>query len=359
MAQLSRASGMTVSGLEAYVYFLEGSEAVDHLLRVSAGLESLVLGEPQILGQVTESFMSGSNGEAFGPQLTALFRIAIRAGKRARSETAISSRPASIPSVAIAKAQEIAGDLRLRNPLVVGMGEMGRLALKSLQSRGVRRISVANRNREVAESFAEGCKGSAYGMAELARGLAESDVVISATAAPHIVIRPELVKQAMARRGNRPLVLVDIAVPRDIDPGVADIPGVHLFDMDDLNGSLDEALAARRQEVPKVEAILSEERAAFEEDLRQISVRPLIAGLYQKAEFIRQQELKRTLRSLDGIDLRTAEQIQLFSRSLVNKLLHHPTVRLKEVASNGEADVYADTVRHLFALEAEGVIDDA
>lgn len=357
--RLAAARGVEVSELVEHLYFLKGHDVAKHLFRVSAGLDSLVLGEPQILGQVTEAFMSAQSAKSAGPVLTALFRAAIRAGKRARSETAISSKPASIPSMAIAKAQQIAGDLRQNRPLVVGMGEMGQLALKSLQSRGVKEIAVANRTADAAEAFAEGCKGNAYTLAELSNALVDADVVISATAAPHIIIRPEMVTEAMHQRGDKPLVLVDIAVPRDVDPAVADIPGVHLFDMDDLSGSLDDALAARREELPKVEEIISDELSLFKEELRQMRVRPLIADLYQKAEFIRQNELERTVRSIGQMDMETMAQLQLFSRSLVNKLLHDPTVRLKELAVNGEADVYADAFRHLFSLESEALVDEA
>ncbi len=357
-SRLALARGVRIAELDSHLYYLQGREAAEHLFRVATGLESLVLGEPQILGQVNETYMSAVSAKSAGPTLTALFRAAIRAGKRARSETGIGSKPASIPSVAIAKAQQIAGDLRGRRPLVVGMGEMGQLALKSLKSRGVERISVANRSSVAAEAFAEGCKGNAYTMAELARALADADIVISATAAPHIIISLEMVKQAMAQRGHKPLVLVDIAVPRDIDPAVAVIPGVHLFDLDDLNGGLDETLAARQREVPKVEEIIDEEMLAFQEDLCEITIRPVIAGLYQKAEFIRQRELQRTLRFFENADQETLERFQLFSRSLVNKLLHDPTVRLKEVAANGEVELYADAVRHLFSLEVEAVADE-
>ncbi len=297
--------------------------------------------------------MSAVASKATGPVLTALFKAAIRTGKRARTETGISSKPASISSVAIAKAQQIVGDLRERKPLIVGMGEMGQLAMQSLRSRGVSQIAVANRTLQRAEAFADGCGGNTYTMAELTKALAEADVVISATAAPHLIIYPEMVQEAMALRDDRELVLVDIAVPRDIDDAVGDIPGVHLFDVDDLQCSLDEALAARQEEVPKVESIIAREVMSFESQLREIRVKPVIADLRQKAEAIRQRELSRTLRHLGDVDPKTLEQFQLFSRSLVNKLLHEPTIRLKAEASNGNghAEEFATTIRELFSLE--------
>jgi glutamyl-tRNA reductase len=350
--QLTEARGVDAADVGDHTYFYTGRNAVQHLFSVAAGLDSLVLGEPQILGQVTDAYTSAVESKSTGPLLSALLKSAIRVGKRARTETAISSNPASISSMAIAKAQEIVGDLRFRRPLVVGMGEMGQLAMSSLQSRGVKQIAVANRTRERAETFAEGCSGDVYTMAELAEALVQADVVISATAAPHVIFHPEMVREAMAQRTDKELILVDIAVPRDVDPAVGDIPGVHLFDIDDLKGSLDEALAARRKEAPKVEAIIREEVAEFEAILRQMSIRPLLVGMRQKAETIRQRELERSLRFLGEVDPETFEQLQLFSRSLVNKLLHEPTIRLKEKANNGESAEYAEFLRHLFSLEA-------
>jgi glutamyl-tRNA reductase len=349
---LSRCKSIEAGDFLAHIYIFTGDEAGQHLFEVAAGLDSLVLGEAQILGQVTDAHMAAEAAGTAGPLLTALFRAAIRAGKRARTETRISSNPASISSVAIAKAQQIVGDLKLSVPLVVGMGEMGQLAMKSLQSRGVEQIAVANRTVTRAEAFAEGCGGNAYTMAELAKALAVADVVISATGAPHIIIHPEMVREAMSRRSDRQLVLVDIAVPRDVDPAVGEIPGVHLFDMDDLQESLDEALLARKQETPRVKEIIHQEMVALEEELRQVSVRPLIVGLRQKAEAIRQRELQRTLRHLGDVDQQTMEQLQHFSRSLVNKLLHDPTIRLKETADNRGPATFEEAVRQLFRLES-------
>ncbi len=349
---IAHAKGVEPVVFEDHTYFYVGKQAVKHLFAVAAGLDSLVLGEPQILGQVADAYMVAVEEKSIGPLLTLLFRSAIRVGKRARTETAIGFNPASISSVAVAKAQQIVGDLRRRQALVIGMGEMGKLAMKSLQSRGVERIAVANRTREVAEAFAEGCAANAYTMAELVKALAESDVVFSATAAPHVIMYPDMVKEAMTLRAGRDLVLIDVAVPRDIDPAVGKIPSVHLYDVDDLQGDLDEALTSRRQETPKVQKILAHEMVVFEEEMRQISIRPLIVDLRQKAEAIRQRELKRALRHLGDLDNQTLEQFQRFSRSLVNKLLHDPTIRLKEKASNGELDEFAEVTRQLFSLES-------
>lgn len=336
-----------------YLYYFTGLEAAEHLSRVACGLDSQVLGEPQILGQVTNAYMRSIDARTIGPTLTTLFRSAISAGKRARAETAISSNPASIGSVSIALAEEIVGDLKESNVLVIGLGEMGQLALSSLRKRGVQRIALANRTLERAQTLAEAWNGPVYSLSDLPAALEQADVVISATAAPDIVIGRELMKITMAKRGGRDLAVIDIAVPRDVDPYVRQEPGVHLFNMDDLKGSMDEALAARRQEIPRVEAIIAEEMGDLKRSLQELRIKPLIADLRQKAEAIRQRELQRTLRFLGGdLDEDTLKHVQHLSRSLVNKLLHEPTLRLREQASNGQAEAYAEAVRDLFNLDS-------
>lgn len=338
-----------------YLYFMEGEEVIRHLTTVAAGLDSRVLGEPQILGQVTEAYVQAVDAHTTGPLLDVLFRSAIRAGKRARRETAISSNPASISSVAIALAQDVAGDLRQRRLLVVGAGTMAELALDALRKRGLTRVAIANRSRRHAELLAAGFDGPIYGLDELPTALAEADVVISAATTPAPLITATMVASAMvaaARAGKRRLVLVDVAVPRNVEEAVRELPGVHLFNVDDLREGLDAALEARQRAVPQVEAIIEEELAYLDLELRRLAVRPLIAEFRQRAESIRQQELARTLRFLgDDLDPETRKHVEHLSRALVNKLLHEPTLRLRERASNGEAEHYETAVRDLFALD--------
>ncbi|MCA9874375.1 MAG: glutamyl-tRNA reductase [Anaerolineales bacterium] len=335
-------------------YFYEGETAVSHLLRVAAGLDSLVLGEPQILGQVTGSYMAAVEAQTIGPVLDALFRAAIRTGKRTRSETAISSNPASVSSVAINLAQHIVGDLNGRHTLVIGLGEMGRLALKGLGHRGVMAVSVANRTWVRAETAVARFNGRAYSLEQLPEALLAADVVISATASPIPVITESMLRPVLRARGERPLVLIDLAVPRDVDAAVKNLPGVHLFDVDDLQSSLDESLAAREAAVPLVEGIVQAETAVLDKELQQLAVQPLIADLHQKAETIRQRELERTLRQLGDVDPQMAEHLQRLTRSLVNKLLHEPTRQLRTQVGTETAVTYASTVRELFGLRAPG-----
>ncbi len=336
------------------VYFFEGETAVTHLLNVAAGLDSLVLGEPQILGQVTDAYMAAVKARTIGPLLDTLFQTAIRSGKRVRTETAIGSNPASISSVSIALAKQIVGDLSDKQLLIIGSGEMARLAVKALQARGLTQISVANRSKTRAETLASQGSGQAYSLAELPQALAAADVVISATSAPKPVVTYETLAHIMNLRPERPLVLIDIAVPRDIDPSAREIAGVYLFDVDDLQDTLDESLQARQAEVPQAEAILAQEMSCLKLELRALTVQPLIADLHQKAEAIRQHELERTLRQLGDVDAQTLDQLQHLTRSLVTKLLHEPTKQLRTQAGNGTAVDYASTVRELFGLTANG-----
>lgn len=334
-----------------HLYFYRGQKAIEHLAQVAAGLDSLVLGEPQILGQVNDAYMKSVEAQTVGPVLNALFRGAIRTGKRARTETAISSNPASVSSVAITLAEHFAGNLDRQQLLIVGLGEMGQLALSALRKRKIDNIALANRSRERAERLATRWNGRTYTLEQLPQALAAADSVICATAASHTVIDAATVRQAMAQRQRRPLVIIDIAVPRDVEPDVAAVPGVHLFDIDDLQENLDEALAARQQEIPKVEAIIAEEVAQLQAEVRALTIKPVIVDLRQKAEAIRQRELERTLRFLgDDVDAETLKHVQHLSRSLVNKLLHEPTTRLRERATDGHATEYEATVRDLFDL---------
>ena len=278
VAILAEAAGLDPMDVVGHTYTHSGSEAVRHLCRVASGLDSMVLGEPQILGQVAEALTDARARRTAGPVLNRVFRRAVRAGRRARTETSIGRNPASMSSVAVALAGSVVGPLRERRVLVIGLGEMGSVTVKALRSRQVREIAVANRTYARAEQVSARWGYRAYPMDELAAALEWADVVISSTSCPHPIVDRGVVRDVVARREGRPLVFVDIAVPRDIDTAVRDLPGVHLFDADDLSGNLDDGLAARRNEIPRVERIVAEEIAAFETKLRELEVEPLIAS---------------------------------------------------------------------------------
>lgn len=347
---VARMPGADLEPLVPYFYSHETVEAAHHLCRVAAGLDSMVLGEPQILGQVGAALRLSEAGGLAGPALTALFQTALKAGKRARAETALSRNPVSVGSVAVDLARRVLGDLTGLRATVVGAGEMGHLVVKILAARKVGALTVVNRNAARAEALAERVDCAAAPLDHLAAEIAASDMVISTTTAEHLVVDAATVAEAMRGREARPLVLLDLAVPRDIAPAAADIAGVHLFDIDQLQQQVAASLDERRKEVPKAEALIADEMKRFATWLDETTVQPVIGDLRRKAEAIRRQELERVLRNLDTLDDEAVEQLQRFSRALVNKLLHDPTTRLREGAANGEAEHYAAVIRALFAL---------
>ncbi len=335
-----------------HLYVHAGEDAARHLCRVATGLDSLVLGEAEILGQVGDAFESARSRGTVGEAVTLLFRTAIATGRRARSETAIGVNPATASSMALALAEGVLGDLRERSLLVIGAGRIGLQTLKAAEGRGISRVAVANRSRDRAEETAARFGAHAFGLDELARALAGADVAIAATSSEAPVVPKEVLAEAMDGRADRPLVVVDLAVPSDVQHGAADLEGVRLFDVDDLRAGLDETMASRLREVPKVEEIVEEEAAGFARRYRELEVEPLLSELRKRAESIREREVARALSDLGDVDPAVAERLEHLSRSLVKKLLHDPTVRARERAGAGDADEVAGAVRDLFGLSA-------
>ncbi|HWQ23964.1 MAG TPA: glutamyl-tRNA reductase, partial [Gaiellaceae bacterium] len=349
---LAEGHGVERDLLADHLYVHAGEDVARHLCRVAAGLDSLVLGEAEILGQVRGAFEASGAAGTTGPVLALLFRTAIGAGRRARTETAIGANPATASSMALALAQGVLGGLRDRRVLVVGAGRIGLQTLKAAAGRGIAEVAVANRTYERALEVASAFGAGVYRLAELERALAWADVTVTATSAEQPVLTAELVRAAAAARTRGLLVLVDLAVPADVERAAGDVAGVRLFDVDDLRAGLDEAMASRLREVPKVEAIVEEEVESFGRRLRELEVEPLLAALRRRAEAIREREVERTLRELGDVDPETAERIERLSRALVKKLLHEPTVRLRERAGSGGADEAAAAARDLFGLAA-------
>ena len=347
---LADAHGIETPVLVDHLYLHSGDDVARHLARVAAGLDSLVLGEAEILGQVRDALDSAR--PAAGPALTLLFRSAITAGRRTRSETSIGTNPGTASSMAISLVEGALGDLTDRRGLVVGAGQIGSQTLKALADRGITKLAVANRTPERAAEVAARHGASRYGLDGLADALAWADFAVTATGSETPVVDVELVRTAVEERPERPLVIVDLAVPADVARDVADVDGVSLFDVDDLRAGLDDAFAGRLGEVPKVEDIVEEEVAAFGRHYRELEVEPLVAELRLRAEAIREREVERALGRLGEVDAETAEQLERLSRSLVTKLLHEPTVRLRERAGDGGADEFAAAVRELFGLVA-------
>ena len=335
---------------QPYVKRLVGLDAAAHLCRVAAGLCSAVLGESEVLGQVDRAYQSAERAGTGGPVLSMLFRTAVRAGRRARAETAIGRNPASIASVAVDLAERLASNIHGRNVLVVGAGAMAERAASALQARADWRITVMNRTYHRAQQLAAAANGSEMSVERLAEALAWADVVITSTGAPHTIIGASMVRESMAKRAHRPLLCIDIAVPRDVDPAVRDIPGVELFDVDELQDRVESGLGERRGEIPQVEEIVREETTSFGQWSRQSAFEPLLRELRQHADAIRRRELERVLERLPALDEKAREQVEHLSLALMNQLLHEPTRRLRHAAGNGRADEYARVARELFGL---------
>jgi glutamyl-tRNA reductase len=344
---ISQTRQLSPSEFQRSLYYYQGSEAVHHLFRVAAGLDSVVLGEPQILGQVAEAFRIAESQRAAGHILSVLFRTAIHAGKRVRTETGISRNPASMSSMAIHLAEQKIGSLAEKRILIVGAGEMSRLAGEALYARGIRGVTVTNRTYAHAEELANRWGYPAVPFAQLPACLADSDLVISSTSAPQLIIDSGLVARTMQDRPDRPLALIDIAVPRDVDPAARQVPNVFLVDLDDLQGFVHQARLERERETPRVETILQEEASAF---LEWLDLVPLIGALHKKAEAIRQREVERTLHRLPDLDPETRQHILMLTQSLVRKILHEPTLRLREEAGRGRLAEYGSALCVLFGL---------
>ncbi len=350
-ALLSKTGYLPVSEFSSSLYRLKDGEAVQHLFQVAAGLDSLVIGEPQILGQVAEAYEAAKKNCSAGKLLSRLFQAAIRAGKRTRTETSISRNPVSIASVAVNLIFETVPDLSKARVLVLGAGEMGELTVEALRKRGARDILVVNRTTQKAQELAARWGGQAESFDRLAGVLPEMDIVVASTGAPHTILQREMVERAMRQRPGRPMVIMDIAVPRDVEEGAGEIKGVSLYDMDGLATHLETSLARRQSQIPLVEAILAEEQAAFEADLAAQDMVPIIVEIRQQANAIRQNEVEKAMRRMPQLTPEMERQIEALTVSIVNKILHSPTNRLRQGADSPQAMDYAAVTRYLFGLE--------
>jgi glutamyl-tRNA reductase len=336
--------------LNDHLYSEYDLDAVAHLFRVAAGLDSAVLGEHEILGQVRSAWDAAAGHGAARTGLHRVFRHAVEVGKRARTETAIARGTASVSHAAVEMATEHLGPLVGRRVLVVGAGEMGEGMAVSLAAAGVADVLVANRTPARADALADRVGGRAIALDAVADALRTVDLVLSGTGADGVVLEHDVVADAMADRSTRPLLVVDVAVPRDIDPGVGQVPGVTLLDLDDLRRWADRGRQDRQAEVTAVEAIVVEEVARHAEDLRARQVAPVIAALHERAESLRQAELDRFAARLGELDERQRAAVDQLTRSLLAKVLHTPTTRLKADAGSAVGERNALAVRELFEL---------
>lgn len=353
-AALQAAMRLPIEEFAPLPFDYSGREAARHLCHVASGLDSIVLGESQVQGQVSSAFATGLEQATVGPVLATLVRMAIRTGRRARTETPISARAVTMSSVALAAAEARVGNLVDRRITVVGAGEMVRLALKALHSRRARHVTVANRTLAHAEALLLDSAWHAIPLDDLSPSVVEADIVFCATRAPGYVVTSEMLnlQPSTALDGK---ILIDLALPRDVDPAIRGLPGITLIDLDDLQGQLDQGVAVRRQAIPAVEALIEEGLDDWEQAMRDLSVRPLVVELRLKAELIRRQEMARTLRFLGDVDDSTRAQLDYLTRALVNKLLHEPTMHIKSLAQGDKGDKMDDraaAVRAIFGLES-------
>ena len=343
-----QASARLGQPLDPYAYVLQERDVAEHLFRVAAGMDSLVLGESQVQGQVREAWEAAQTSA--DPVLHRLFQSALRAGGRVRAETALGAGAASVPSASVELAHKIFGDLSGRKALVLGSGEMAELALGLLISEGVRTAMVAHRHLEHAAQIAEKLGGRAVEYGEAWPMFAEVDIVVTSTAAPHAIVTVRQVSEAVARRVGRPLCILDIAVPRDVDPAVGRLDNVFLYDIDDLQGVVAANIGIRRREVPAAERIVQQELRHFWDWYTGRGAVDAIRQLRDHADGLRAVELERALRRLEHLDPADRERVEYLTRALMNKFLHGPTLALRAAAGNGNDRELADAVRRLFGL---------
>jgi glutamyl-tRNA reductase len=346
VSALAQRAGMDEPDFRPVLYRLEDEAAGIHLFRVAAGLDSMVPGEGEILGQVREAFEAGTTG----PLLDRLFSQAIHAGKKVRTETAIGESPASVSSAAASLAEQVFGDLSGCRVLLVGAGKMGELSARSLVSRGATIALVANRSRDKAQELVERLGGRAVALEGAAGELSGVDVVLASTSSPVPVLTRDDVERALPGRRGRPLFLIDIAVPRDLDPAIHELEGCYLYDIDDLESVVAESLAGRRREAARAEEIVLEEAERFRAWQASRDVAPAIASLRALAEEIRESELERARTRLERLTETERRAVEAVTSRIVDKLLHVPTVKMKEAAAGADGAVYADVLRHLFGL---------
>lgn len=341
--------GTTGYDIDSYLYTLLGHEAVEHLFRVATGLDSMLIGEAEILGQVKDAYVAATRAGSLGRTLHRLFRDAIAAGKTARAQTRIGGESVSFATAAVEAARARLQSLEGTSILVVGAGKMGRAAVKRLRQEGAQRVIVVNRT--IARSrdlVSEAGFGEAVEMPELAGAIAEADVVVASTGSSDFVLDAESVRRAMERRPQRPLFIVDIAVPRDVDPAAAEIPNVSLVDIDGLKSVVDERLDLRREAIPAAEEIITEYVDRFENWYRSRAALPVIARLTQKAEAIRAAELERLFARCTELGERERMLVTGMTMTIVSKLLHSAILKIREKA----------TLDHAEALSSARVLDD-
>lgn len=336
-----------------YLYVSIGHMAVRHLYKVSSGIDSMVVGEPQILGQIKQAYKTAALKGTAGLILNRLSHSAFFVAKRVRTETGIGSRAVSVSYVAVELAKRIFDELTRRKVLLVGSGEMAELAARNLVKAGVGDLIIASRHFENASMLAERLNGRPIMFEEVFYSLKDVDIIITATGSSEFIIKPHHVKEALKLRNNEPMFMIDIAVPRDIDPRIGEIADIYLYDIDDLKNVLDENIKSRRVNAEKAEVAILEVEKAFQTWLNSLKVVPAIIDLKKRFEQIKKIEVERALAKLENYSDKDRDVIKLMASRIIGKILHSPLTNLKKEASTSLGALYVDSVKKLFELETE------
>jgi glutamyl-tRNA reductase len=350
---LAREADIRPTELIGHLYSLRSSEAAKHLFRVTAGLDSMILGEVEIQGQVKRAYELALVEGSTGPILNRLFRGALAAGKRVRTETAVSEKGVSIPSVAVELAQRTLGDLGKRRVLVIGAGETAELTARALAARGVETVFIANRRYDRAIGLAQRFGGEAIRFEDLPAQLPDADIVVSATNSPHHILEPDELNQVMAERQDRPLLVIDLAVPRDVEPSCREIPGVSLHDVDDVQGIVERNASGREAEARRADSLLDAELARFERWLGSLEVLPTVSAMRERGDEIVRRVLAENESRWESLSEADRERLDKMASAIVSRMLHEPTLRMKRSATEEDAYVYVHALRELFGLDVE------
>lgn len=333
------------------LYYLSSDDAIRHIFRVASSLDSMMVGEPQILGQLKDAFGLAMKQKATGVVLNKVFRKAISVAKRVRTETRIAENAVSISYAAVELAKKVFGSLEGKAVLLVGAGEMAELALRHLIESGVKKVMITTRNYDNALELSRRFEGLPVRLDDFPRHMPEADIVVCSTGAQKYVVTEEHVRQAIQRRRNRPMFMIDISVPRNIDPLANRVDNVYLYHIDDLQTIIEANMEERQKEALKAEGLISEELAALNKWFKSLEVVPTITALKAQAEEIRQVEVNKTLSKLKGLSDAHREMVEYLATSIVNKILHSPLVALKDEAHSSNGLMYVEVVRRLFNLD--------
>jgi glutamyl-tRNA reductase len=351
LSELSRQAEIRPTELLGRLYSLRGAEAVRHLFSVAAGLDSMIVGEAEVQGQVKRAYELALVEGATGPISNRLFRDALGAGKRVRTETALGRSRVSVSSVAVDLARDLLGDLETRRVLVIGAGENGELTAKALAERGVRTVFVANRRYDRAIGLAQRFGGEAVRFDDLPGEIVNADIVVSCTASPHQIVEAEDLALVVEQRAGRPLLLIDIAVPRDVDPRVRELQGITLYDMDDLQRTIARNLDVQDAEASRARTVVDDELQRFDRWLSTLDVVPTVAALRDRGDQIVRQVLHENEGRWESLSDADRDRLELMARAIVSRLLHEPTTRLKRATDEDAAYVHLQALRELFGLD--------